>query len=285
MPTLFEVYKEAVKKLENKNKDEINVRLLLCSNNHLSSMSEFYLRRNDDIQDLPKFESDFRRFLNGEPIDYILGETEFFGSKFNVDKRVLIPRNETEEVASFALRKILKVYGDKPIVLADICSGSGCLGISLAKHLKLKALYLSDISKDANEVAISNLAKNNVDGLVFTGDALKPLIKYNVKVDVIVCNPPYILNRNEVDESVLLYEPHKALFTSKNLDVYRSILLDAYKVMNDELLIIFEIGYDLKDKLVSLLQELNYDCQFTFSKDINGKYRIFSLLIKSKIEA
>lgn len=285
MATLFEIYKEAIKKLDNKAKDEINVRLLLCANNHLDNMSEFYLRRNDNIQDLPKFESEFSRFLNGEPIDYILGETEFFGSKFNVDKRVLIPRSETEEVASFALRKILKIYGDKPLVLADICSGSGCIGISLAKHLKLKALYLSDISKEANEVAFSNLLKNNVDGLIFEGDGLKPLIKHNVKVDVIVSNPPYILNKNEVDESVLLYEPHNALFTSNNLDVYRSILLDAHKVMNDELLIIFEIGYDLKDKLIELLKELNYDCQFTFSKDINGKYRIFSLLIKSKIEA
>ncbi len=285
MATLFEIYKQAVNKLENKKKDEINVRLLLCANNHLSSMSEFYLHRNDDIQDLPKFESEFKRFLDGEPIDYILQETEFFGSKFNVDKRVLIPRCETEEVASFVLRKILKLYGDKPIVLADICSGSGCLGISLAKHLKLKALYLSDISKEANEVALSNLEKNHVDGFIFTGDALKPLIKHNLKVDVIVCNPPYILNKNEVDKNVLLYEPHQALFTTENLDVYRSILLDACKVMNDELLIIFEIGYDLKDKLIDLLKELNYDCQFTFSKDINDKYRIFSLLIKSKIEA
>ncbi len=284
MATLFEIYKQAVEKLNNKAKDEINVRLLLCANNNLRNMSQFYVHRNDNIQDLPKFESEFKRFLNGEPIDYILGETEFFGSKFNVDKRVLIPRSETEEVASFALRKILKLYGDKPIVLADICSGSGCLGISLAKHLKLKALYLSDISKEANEVAFSNLVKNNVDGLIFNGDALKPLIKHNLKVDVIVCNPPYILNKNEVDESVLLYEPHNALFTSNNLDVYRSILLDAYKVISDELLIIFEIGYDLKDKLINLLNELNYDCQFAFSKDINGKYRIFSLLIKSKIE-
>lgn len=283
MPTLFETYKNAISKLANKSKDEINIRLLLCANNGLNSMSEFYLKRNEDIHDLPKFESQFQRFLDGEPIDYIIGETEFFGSKFNVDRRVLIPRSESEEVASFAYRKIIKIYGDKPIALADICSGSGCLGISLAKHLKLNSLYLSDISKDANEVATSNLLKNHVDGYVLLGDALNPLIKHGIKVDVIIANPPYILNKNEVDKSVLDYEPHKALFTSERLDVYRSILMDAPKVMNDELLIIFEIGYDLKDRLIKLISELNYPCQFSFSKDINGKYRILSLLISSKI--
>ena len=283
MPTLIEIYKEAVLKLENKSRDEINVRLLLCKNNNLDSMSAFYLRRNEDIHDLPKFESQFQRFLNGEPVEYILGETEFFGSKFNVDKRVLIPRSETEEVASYALRKILKIYGDKHIDLADICSGSGCLGISLARHLKVNALYLSDISKDANDVATSNLLKNHVDGFVLCGDALKPLIKDNIKVDVIVSNPPYILNKNEVDKGVLDYEPHNALFTSEKLDVYRSILIDAPKVMKDELLIVFEIGYDLKERLIKLLSELDYPCQFSFTKDINGKYRILTILISSKI--
>ncbi len=283
MSTLFEVYKSAIKKLNNINKEEINVRLLLCANNNLISMSEFYLHRNDDIHDLPRFESQFALYLKGKPIEYILGETTFFGTKFKVDNRVLIPRNETEEVALYALRKIQKIFGNKKITLADICSGSGCLGISLAKHLSLNGLFLSDISKDANEVAVENLSLNGIDGFVLLGDGLKPLIKHNIKVDVIVANPPYILNKNDVDKSVLDYEPHNALFIDDNLTIYRNILKDAKEVMNDKLLIVFEIGYDLKNKLIELLNELDYDCQFAFAKDINGKDRIFSLLIESKI--
>lgn len=285
MPTLFEVYKSACQKLKNKQREEINVRSLLCDNNHLNSMSEFYLKKDDEICDLEKFEKDFDRYLNGEPIQYIIGECEFFGSKFNVDPRVLIPRQETEEVALYAMQKILKVFPDKRVMLADVCCGSGCIGISLAKHLDISALFLSDISKDACDVAASNLAKNEVNGFVLCGDALKPFIKHGIHPDVIVANPPYILNKNEVDESVLKYEPHNALFTTNNLDVYRSILTDAVKIMNDQLLIVFEIGYDLKDKLISLLQELNLDCQFTFRKDMNDKFRIFSILLERKIEA
>lgn len=285
MATLFDVYKDACKKLTNKSKDEINIRILLCAVNGLNSMSEFYVKKDENIKDLRKFNELLSRFLAGEPIQYILGETEFFGCKFNVDNRVLIPRQETEEVALYALRKILKVFPDKKIYLADVCCGSGCIGISLAKHIELGGLFLSDISKDACDVAAENLAKNELTGYVLNGDSLEPFVKHNIKVDVIVANPPYILNRSDVDQSVLDYEPHNALFTSDNLEVYRSILTNAYKIMNDKLLVVFEIGYDLKDKLISLIQELGIECQVTFRKDINDKYRIFSLLIERTIKA
>ena len=285
MPTLFEVYKSATKKLKNIAKEEINVRSLLVDVNHLENMSDFYLKKDQEISDLDKFNSNLERYLNGEPIQYIIGESEFFGSKFNVDSRVLIPRQETEEVALYALRKITTIFKDKKVTSGDVCCGSGCIGISLAKHIGDCNLFLSDISKDACDVAASNLAKNGVSGFVLTGDALKPFIKHNITLDVIVANPPYILNKGEVDEAVLKYEPHNALFTSDNLDVYRSIIEDAPKVMNDKLLIVFEIGYDLKDKLIALLHELNIPCQYTFRKDMNGKYRIFSILMERTIEA
>lgn len=284
MPTLYEVYKDAIKKLLNKDKDEINVRILLCENNSLNSMSEFYLKRNENIHDLQRFNDEFARFLAGEPIQYIEGKSEFFGSTFKVDKRVLIPRQETEEVAFYALRKMLSVFPDQDIELADVCCGSGCIGISLAKHIKLKTLYLSDISQDACDLAVENIALNNVSGYVLHGDALKPFIKHGIKVDVIVANPPYILKREDVDKSVLDYEPHNALFTDDSLEVYRSILMDAKLVMKDKLLIVFEIGYDLKEKLINLLYELNLECSYSFRKDINNKDRIFSILLEKKHE-
>lgn len=284
MPTLFEVYKESIKKLENPKKDEINVRMLLCANNGFSSMSDFYIKKNENIKDLKRFNSDFNRFLNKEPIQYIIGSSEFFGSNFKVDPRVLIPRQETEEVALYALRRIMSVFKDKEIALGDICCGSGCIGISLAKHIPIKKLYLSDISQDACDLAVENLALNNIDGYVIHGDGVKPYIKHNIKLDVIVANPPYILKKEDVDESVLLYEPHNALFIDDNLSIYRSIIEDSIKIMNDKLLIVFEIGYDLKDKLIKMLHEKEYevDITYTFRKDINNKDRIFSLLLERK---
>lgn len=285
MSTLFEVYKEACKKLENPTKDEINIRILLCAINDLKPMSEFYLKKNEDIKDLQRFNKELSRFLAGEPIQYIVGETEFFGNNFKVDRRVLIPRQETEEVALYTLRKIMSVFPNKEISLADVCCGSGCIGISLAKHLPINTLYLSDISQDACNVAVENIALNNISGYVLHGDALKPFIDHNIKLDVIVANPPYILNRDEVDKSVLDYEPQNALFTDDNLTIYRSILENIDKVMNDKILIVFEIGYDLREKLICLMQELEMDCTFTFRKDINNKDRIFSLLLERKIES
>lgn len=285
MATLFEVYKNSVKKLENPNKDEINIRLFLCEINNLKSMSEFYLKKDENILDLQRFNEYFQRYQNGEPIEYILNKTEFFGSHLYIDNRVLIPRQETEEVACYALRQILKNFPNQEVSLVDVCCGSGCLGISLAKHLPIENLYLSDISQDACDVAAKNLALNELTGYVLHGDGLEPFIRHNIKVDVLVANPPYILNRSEVDDSVLNYEPHLALFADSELSVYRGILQNAEKIMNDKLLIVFEIGYDIKDKIIEILQELEIDGVFTFRKDINDKFRIFSVLLERKIES
>ena len=90
--TLYEAYKEAVKKLTNPDSDEISVRILLCHNNGIKSMSGFYIHKNENVKDFPLFLNQFERFLSGDPIQYILGETEFLGNNFYVDNRVLIPR-------------------------------------------------------------------------------------------------------------------------------------------------------------------------------------------------
>lgn len=284
MPSIYQIYKQSCERLKDKKREEINVRILLCAINNLQSMSDFYLKKDENIQDLPRFNEYFERFLKGEPIQYIIGNTQFFGSNFKVDRRVLIPRQESEEVALYALRRIMSIFPNENIDLADVCCGSGCIGISLAKHLKLKNLYLSDLSQEACDVAVENLAFNNVNGYVLHGDGLKPFLKHNISIDVIVANPPYILNKDEVDVSVLNYEPHSALFVDENLTIYRSIINDAITIMKDKMLIIFEIGYDLKEKLIKLLHENEYDIDitYTFRKDINGKDRIFSILLEKK---
>lgn len=284
MPSIYQIYKQSCERLKDKKREEINVRILLCAINNLQSMSDFYLKKDENIQDLPRFNEYFERFLKGEPIQYIIGNTQFFGSNFKVDRRVLIPRQESEEVALYALRRIMSIFPNENIDLADVCCGSGCIGISLAKHLKLKNLYLSDLSQEACDVAVENLAFNNVNGYVLHGDGLKPFLKRNISIDVIVANPPYILNKDEVDVSVLNYEPHSALFVDENLTIYRSIINDAITIMKDKMLIIFEIGYDLKEKLIKLLHENEYDIDitYTFRKDINGKDRIFSILLEKK---
>ena len=275
--TLYEVYKEALTKLKNPDTDEISVRILLCHNNGIKSMSGFYIHKNENIRDLPMFLNQFDRFLKGEPIQYILGETEFLGLDFYVDNRVLIPRQETEEVVTQAYLRALQEFGDSVINVADICCGSGVMGITLAKKLKVRYLFMSDISEDAIEVAKKNATRNDVIANFFVGDACDELVKAGAKVDLLVANPPYILNREEVDESVLQYEPHLALFADEELSVYKHIFEALPKLKNKKLLCVFEIGYDLKEKLTKLLEKTVKNAIFGFAKDINGKERILIL--------
>ena len=278
--TLYEVYKESIKKLANPDTDEISVRILLCHNNGIKSMSGFYIHKNENIKDFPLFSSQFERFLKGEPIQYILGETEFLGLDFFVDERVLIPRQETEEVVTQAYLRALQTYGDHVINVADICCGSGVMGITLAKKLKVRYLFMSDLSEDAIEVAKKNAKRNDVIANFFVGDACDELVKAGAKVDLLVANPPYILNKEDVDESVMKYEPHLALFADDELTVYKKIFEALTKIKNKTLLCVFEIGYDLKEKLTKLLEKTVKNATFGFAKDINGKERILILELR-----
>ena len=278
--TLYEVYKESLKRLTNPDTDEIAVRILLCHNNGIKSMSGFYIHKNENIRDLQGFLSQFEEFLVGKPIQYILKETEFLGLNFYVDERVLIPRQDTEEVVTQAYLRALQKFGDHVINVADICCGSGVMGISIAKKLKVRYLFMSDISKDAIDVAKKNANDLDVVGNFFVGNACDELVKAGAKVDLLVANPPYILNKEEVDKSVLEHEPHIALFADEKLSVYRDIFKALPKLKNKEMLCVFEIGYDLKDKLTDLIKETMKNVTFGFVKDINGKERILILELK-----
>ena len=278
--TLYEVYKDSIKKLANPDIDEIAVRILLCHNNGIKSMSGFYMHKDENIRDFPGFSKQFEEFLAGKPIQYILHETEFLGLNFYVDERVLIPRQETEEVVTQAYLRALQKFGDHVINVADVCCGSGVMGLTLAKKLTVRYLFMSDISKDAVDVAKNNAQNLDVIGNFFVGNACDELVKAGAKVDLLVANPPYILNKNEVDKSVFDHEPHLALFADEELTVYRDIFKALPKLKNKELLCVFEIGYDLKDKLTQIIKETMKNVTFGFIKDINGKERILILELK-----
>lgn len=278
--TLKEVYNQSLKKLQNPDVEEINIRIILCYINKINSMSELYLKFDENIRNLPQFNEILERYLSGEPLQYILKRTEFYGLYFYVDNRVLIPRQETEEVVDFAVNYAKNIFGNSELNVADVCCGSGCMGLSFSKHANTKNLYLSDISQDAIEVAKINSKNFKIDSNFFVGNAVDELIKNNKKIDVLLCNPPYILNRNEVDKNVLNYEPQIALFIDENLSIFRDIISKLNLLKNNKLIVVFEIGYDLKDKLEKIILEMIPNCKYNFKKDINGKYRIFSLLIE-----
>ena len=153
----------------------------------------------------------------GTPIQYILKEAYFYDLIFNVSNAVLIPRPETEELVDLIIKSQI-TNDSNPITLLDIGTGSGCIPITLKKHLPQAKVFSIDISEQALEVAKSNAIKNNVDVEFIKEDILSNFLILNSNFSIIVSNPPYVLNSEaqQMDARVLEYEPHIALFVEDN---------------------------------------------------------------------
>ncbi len=188
------------------------------------------------------------------PIQYIIGETEFYGLPFNVNKNVLIPRPETEELVDW----IIKDYKNKEhIKILDIGTGSGCIAISLAKNLPNATIFALDISSEAIKVAKMNTEINNVSVNFIEADILT-LNKLPQKFDVIVSNPPYVrdLEKEQMQTNVLANEPHLALFVKNDnpLLFYNKIAKLAESYLNKNGHLYFEINQYLGVETIDLLK-------------------------------
>ena len=217
-----------------------------------------------------KYQKALLRLKNHEPVQYIIGETEFFGLPFKVNKHTLIPRPETEELVDWIL-------SEKTInTILDIGTGSGCIAISLAKDLPDSKISALDISDEALKIAHENAEMNKVEVDFFQTDILntKTLPK---KYDVIVSNPPYVreLEKKQMQQNVLKYEPNSALYVNDNdpLLFYRVISQLAKKHLQPNGKLFFEINEYLADKLVQLLRREGFQ-NIQVKKDIFGKDRM-----------
>ena len=242
--------------------------------------SELSTHLDDEIKDNDKFEFAIDRYLNGEMMEYIFNKAYFLSMPFYVDKNVLIPRQETEQLVLRTLDLILNIFGNEQITIADVCTGSGIIGLSLKKALNNADVYLTDISKEALGVANKNSLLLKQDVHLFEGDLLEPLIQNNVRCDVIVCNPPYISDSSTIDKKTWEQEPHLALLASPNTFFYEKLLKEYTKIVNDRYLIAFEIGEDMEESLAKLVDKYYSNVEYFFEKDIYGKTRF--LFIKTR---
>lgn len=230
---------------------------------------------NKDIEYLKKYykgdiNDAIKRLNMGEPVQYIVGDVDFYGNIIKVNKNVLIPRRETEELVEKVLKRI-QVF-DSPVI-ADIGTGSGAIAITLAKKLNT-LVYASDISLKALDVAKENVAINKANVTFFEGDMLKPYIENNIKLDVIVSNPPYIKEDEKIEDIVKNNEPHLALYAKNNgLEFYDSILKNASYVLKDKYLIAFEIGLDQGKNIEALAKKYLSNSIVEIEKDLSGKDR------------
>ena len=218
--------------------------------------------------------------MNNEPMNYVLGYSYFYGYRFIVNEGVLIPRPETEELVALILSKYDEYFNGQPVDLCDVGTGSGAIAIALKKEEEKLNVYASDISEDALKVARLNAQNNNAQVEFFQGSMLEPFIERDIKVDILVSNPPYIKTVETIEASVYDYEPHVALFGGEDgLKFYREILENAHKVLKPKGFIFFEMGYDLKDSLSALAKEYYPESRIEVYKDINGKDRMMMIAV------
>lgn len=211
-----------------------------------------------------EYEENLKRLENGEPVQYIVGNVNFYGLIFKVDKRVLIPRFETEELIEKTLKYLDK---DKALKIIDLGTGSGCVAITLKKFLPDSEVTAYDVSHEALEVAQENAKMNHVD-IHFKNRSMENI---HGNYDLIISNPPYIAYDEQIEEVVQKNEPHQALYApEQGLYYYRKILEQAKNILNNEGLIAFEIGETQGQALLSLAHQFLPSSISWIEKDLQG---------------
>ncbi|WP_147677526.1 peptide chain release factor N(5)-glutamine methyltransferase [Algibacter pacificus] len=212
-----------------------------------------------------------------KPIQYILGETEFYGLTFKVNENTLIPRPETEELVSWVLKKAAL---NEKINILDIGTGSGCIAISIAKNLLKAKVYALDVSQGALKMATENAKLNQVEISFINEDILAVSdseLDKNIKFDIIVSNPPYVRNKEKkmMQANVLENEPHLALFVDDEnpLQFYKAITVFAVKNLNKNGGLFFEINEYLGREMIQLLKEHHFE-NIQLKQDIFKKDRM-----------
>ena len=219
-----------------------------------------------------------KRLLKEEPIQYILGNTEFYGLPFLVNKNTLIPRSETEELVAWVIAEtnLLVTNKQKEISILDIGTGTGCIPISLAKNLSAVHISAIDISLEALTIAKQNALLNNVTINFIAADILKTKV-LTQQYDIIVSNPPYVreLEKVEIKNNVLENEPHLALFVANDnpLIFYSKIADLAKQHLSKTGILFFEINQYLGKETLIMLQEKGFK-NIQLKKDFLGNDRM-----------
>jgi release factor glutamine methyltransferase len=246
-------------------------------------------------EDVQKWKAIISELKTEKPIQYIIGETWFYDSKFYVNEHTLIPRPETEELVDWIVEsqkskvKSQKIDQDDVISsgvemrILDIGTGTGCIPISIKKNIPQAEVFAIDISEEALKVAKRNAVENNVEvnfilqNILEVENLLTFDFRLSTKLDIIVSNPPYVRNleKQEIKKNVLEYEPHLALFVEDNdaLLFYRKIAQLAKETLTENGLLFFEINQYLGKETVDLLKQLDFQ-NIELRQDIYGNDRM-----------
>ena len=268
--SINEILREARKLLKENNIDEREARLLLAFSLGMP-IEKLLTKRDCTLREYQKFVKIINKRIAKIPYAYIVGHKEFMKLDFEVNKNVLIPREDTE----ILVQEVIKL--DKKKIL-DMCTGSGCIAISLAKYIENSIVDAVDISEKALSIASLNAKKNAVCVNFIKSNLFKEVEE---KYDVIVSNPPYIKTKElENLQDEVKQEPLKALDGGKTgLYFYKKIIIEAKKYLKENGILALEIGYDQAIEISDLLKENEYG-NITVIKDLSENDRVVIAKLK-----
>ena len=225
-----------------------------------------------------------QRHLAGEPVAYLIGEWEFYGLPLDISESVLIPRPDTEVLVEQVLSRLQGV--SEPRIL-DLCAGSGCVGLALAKHLPGSRVVLGELDEGALRICRQNIRRNDLTGRVVSlqMNALEKPPAHLGEFDAIVSNPPYIPDGDiaGLDVSVRDYEPHLALRGGEDgLDFYRAICAQWRTALRADGRLLFEVGIGQADDVLRIMRSCGFgDVEIT--PDLNGILRVVSGILCTEV--
>ena len=282
MASYREVLKKAQVKMEAADRGEQAAFLYLLELTNKEAHN-LYMEYDEEMPQaqIDEFEAGVERLVEGEPLGHVLGFEWFYGYRFKVNEDVLIPRPETEELVAYILAAYDEYFKDTLNVTAvDVGTGSGAIAVALKKEEPNIHILASDISEKACRIAKQNAQDNDAVVEVLCGDMLEPLIERNIKVDILISNPPYIPSDEAMEDSVVNYEPHVALFGGEDgLKFYRIIFEHAKKVLKDKAMMAFEMGYNQKEALSAEARKYFPDAKIEVNKDMSGKNRMLFIYL------
>lgn len=270
----------AIKKLNEKKIEEpiLTSKILLS---FFLGVSKEYLIINQEEKLKEEIEQKYKiaidKIIKGYPIQYITQKQEFMKSNFYVNENVLIPRADTEILVEEVIKYATTINKEK-INILDLCTGSGAIGISLAKHIPNAFITMSDISKEALEVAKINAKNNNVETKIIHSNMFE---KIQGKFDIIVSNPPYIeteeikkLNINVQNEPIIALDGG-----IDGLDYYRKIAIQASDYLKKDGYLFLEIGYNQKESVTNIIENTKMYKNIECIRDISGNNRVIKAIV------
>lgn len=276
MPTYEKILKVNEKYALDNQKEPSAIKRLLM--HHASFSATEYFQKKSEIMDdkvYQNFLKDVDTYIKKSvPVQHMIGHETFFGYDFIVNEHVLIPRFETEELVFNVLEYIDSFFERKDLLLADIGTGSGCIGLTLKKEKPSLNVTVSDISSKALEVAKKNADILDVDVTFLEGDMCKPFLGGS-RFDIIVSNPPYLKIEEPIEKIVKDFDPNEALFGGKDgLHFYRKLFEEVPSIIKNKGLIALEHGDDLAKPIKKMIKKVFPRARLVQKKDMQGKDRM-----------